>query len=483
MNYRIIFAGTVLFLASCTRQLDEKPKSIAVETFYNTKEEVDAGLNAIYPPLRSGGMLGGLYTVQVETYADYMYGRGSHAMLSDYAGLDNTNRSRTDGSWRELYTAIRNANIILDRAPGATSMSEQDKAFAIGEARFLRALSYFHLVKNWAGVPIRTVENMDAIDVKRSTQEEVYAQILEDLLAAETGLPDQSRLAGAPNKMAAKAVLADVYMHLNRWPEVKQKAGEIIASGKYSLVPISTATDYEKIYGADVVTSTEEVFYLKFSRQGNTQGFGYIMYAHYPNSGYFPPGGYYTNYSDAEANPLMKNWDRNDLRYQYNWYNQTFGLGPNTILNKKFFDRQATNANNGGNDYPMYKYSDIIYMYAEADGRINNGGTAESLEWVNKIHRRSYGLPMDQPAANDFILADYGSTNAFVDLVVQERMYEQMYEGKRWHELKRLGIVNEAVLANKGKTVAEKHLLWPIPVSETNYNKAIDPVADQNPGY
>ncbi len=483
MKSRIIVAGALLILASCTKQLEEKPKSIAVELFYNTKQEVDAGLNAIYPPLRSGGSMGGLYTVQLETYADYMYGRGSHAMLSDYVGLDNTNRSRTDGTWRELYTAIRNANIILERAPNASKMNDQDKKYALGEARFLRALCYFHLVKNWAGVPIRTVENMKEIDVKRSTAEEVYALIQEDLLAAETDLPDQPRLAGAPYKLAAKAVLADVYMHLNKWPDVKQKAGEIIASGKYSLVPIAVATDYEKIYGADVVTSTEEVFYLKFSRQGDTQGFGYIMYAHYPNSGFFPPGGYYTNYSDAEQNPLMKNWDRNDLRYQYNWYNQTFGLGPTTILNKKFFDRQATNPNNGGNDYPMYKFSDVIYMYAEADGRINNGATPESLEWINKIHRRSYGLPMDSPATNDFVLGDYGSTQAFVDLIVKERMYEQMYEGKRWHELKRLGIVNQAVLLNKGKVVDEKHLLWPIPVSEYNYNKAIDPVADQNPGY
>src|SRR5690606_15280054 len=100
-----------------------------------------------------------------------------------------------------------------------------------------------------------------------------------------------------------------------------------------------------------------------------------------------------------------------------------------------------------------------------------NGATPESLEWINKIHRRSYGLPMGSPATNDFVLGDYGSTQAFVDLIVKERMYEQMYEGKRWHELKRLGIVNQAVLLNKGKVVDEKHLLWPIPVSEYNYNK------------
>lgn len=483
MNLRIVLAGATIMLASCTKLLDEKPKSIAEQLFYNTKEEVDAGLNAIYPPLRSGGSIGALYTVQVETYADYMYGRGSHAMLSDYLGMDNTNISRTDGFWREMYRAIRNANIILDRVPEATQLSEEQKTQSMAEAHFLRGLCYFYLVRNFAGVPLRTVENMSDIDVPRGTVEQVYALIVDDLTKAESGLPAQARLSGAPNTMAAKAVMADVFMHLNRWPEVLEKTGEIISSGRFSLVPITEAADYEDIYGANVNNSPEEVFYLKFSRQGNTEGFGYIMYAHYPNSGYFPPGGYYTNYSDSENNLLMKNWDRNDLRYQYNWYSQTFGLGATTILNKKFFDREATNANNGGNDYPMYKFTDVIYMYAEADARLNNGATSESLEWINKIHRRSYGLPMDQPAANDFELADYGSTNAYMDLIMKERMYEQMYEGKRWLELKRLGIVKETVLANKGKVVADKHLLWPIPVSEYSYNKAIDPVADQNPGY
>jgi hypothetical protein len=70
----------------------------------------------------------------------------------------------------------------------------------------------------------------------------------------------------------------------------------------------------------------------------------------------------------------------------------------------------------------------------------------------------------------------------FIDKVVQERGYETMYEGKRWNDLKRLGIAKQRILEVKNIVVAEKHMLWPIPNSEILYNKAIT-AKDQNPGY
>lgn len=86
------------------------------------------------------------------------------------------------------------------------------------------------------------------------------------------------------------------------------------------------------------------------------------------------------------------------------------------------------------------------------------------------------------PSTVDFNLAAYNATT-FIDLIVKERGYEFQYEGKRWLELKRTGKAAATILAVKGKTIAQKMYLWPIPLSETNYNKALDPVKDQNPGY
>ncbi|RPD42909.1 RagB/SusD family nutrient uptake outer membrane protein [Chitinophaga barathri] len=482
MKQYLLIILSVLLLASCTKMLEEKPKSIAAELFYNTPAEVEAGLNAIYVPLRQEGALGALYQCQMEIYTEYMYGRGSHAPLNDYIGLDNTNITRVGGMWTNFYLSIRNANIVIQKTPEGNQLSDAEKQRYLAEARFLRGLSYFYLVRNWAGVPIRTEFNMDSINLKRSTQAEVYAFIMEDLQYAEQNLPDVPRLGGTPSKLVAKTVLTDVLMNLNRYADAKNKALEVISSNKFSLVNVTVAADFDKLFGPDITSSTEEIFYLKYSRTPAGQGFGYLIYAHYPGSGYYPPGGYYTFYSDSEQNSFIKNWDKNDLRYTFNWYSQTFGLGATTLINRKFSDKTTTTS--GGNDYPMYRYADILMFYAECVAQADGAPNADAMEKLNMVHRRAYGKnPLIADPAVDFKLADHNSKQAFIDLVVKERAYENCSEGKRWPDLKRLGIAGQVIQAVKGKTVLPKHLLWPIPTIEYNYNKAIDPVKDQNPGY
>ncbi|WP_346320130.1 RagB/SusD family nutrient uptake outer membrane protein [Chitinophaga sp. YIM B06452] len=482
MKQSLLIILTALTLASCSKMLEEKPKSIAAETFYNTPAEVEAGLNAIYQPIRGSGNLGALYQCQMEIYTEYMYGRGSHAPLNDYTGLDNTNITRVGDMWATFYQAIRNANIVIQKTPGGKELSDADKQRYIAEARFMRGLWYFYLVRNWAGVPIRTEFNMDSIDLKRNTKEEVYAFILADLQYAETNLPDASRLSGTPNKLVAKTVLTDVLMNMNRYADARDKALEVINSKKYSLVRVTVPEDFDKIFGPDVQSSTEEIFYIKYSRTPSGQGFAYPQYAHYPGTGYYPPGGFYTFYSDSEQNSFIKNWDKNDLRYTFNWYPQTFGLGATTILNRKFSDKTTTTS--GGNDYPMYRYADVLMFYAECVAQAGGAPTADAMEKLNMVHRRAYGKdPLAADATVDLKLADYSSKQAFIDLVVKERGYENCSEAKRWPDLKRLGIAAQVIQAVKGKTVQQKHLLWPIPTIEYNYNKAIDPVKDQNPGY
>jgi len=482
MRYLLSILIIAAALSSCKKTLDEEPQSIAAENFYNKPAEVEAGLNAIYSPLRDGNALGAIYLVQLECYADYMYGRGSHAVLNNYQGLDNTNITRVSTIWNLFYLSIRNANIMVQKIPLARSVSDAAKAQYLAEARYLRALDYFYLVRNWSGVPLRTENNMDSINLKRSSAADVYALILGDLQFAEANLPDAGRLSGAPSKWAAKTVLTEVYMWLGQYNDADNKAKEIITPGKFSLVKVSAVADFDKLYGPDITTSTEEIFYLKFSRSTAGQGWQYPIYAFYPNSGYYPPGGYYTFYSDTVKNKVLLNWNKQDLRYTYNWYSQTFGLGATTVLNRKFADKQAVTA--AGNDYPMYRYADLLLFYAETECRANNGPTADGMEKLNMVHRRAYGKdPATPDPTVDFALTDYSTPEAFLDLVQKERGYEDCSEGKRWLDLKRMGIVKQVIQDVKGITVADKHLLWPIPTTEYNYNKAIDPAKDQNPGY
>lgn len=470
-----------LFLFSCEDVLKEEPKSLAVETFYNTVAEVESAVNAIYAPLRADNCLGGLYPAQMEAYTDYSSGRGSYLVLSNFQGIDNTNITRVGQIWDLMYLAIRNANLVIANAPKGAVLSQNDKNRFVAEARFLRALTYFFLVRNWGGVPLRTEANLTEQNLKRATAEEIYQLVLSDLKFAEENLPVRAAQSGRPSRWAAKTVLADVYFYRGQHAEARDKADEVIQSRTYSLVPVTVADDFLKLFGPDVITTPEEIFYLKYTRL-NGQGFNLVMFAHHPGARLHGAGGFFAHFTDSNLNNVYKNWDGKDLRKAYNWYPYNIGLGPNTFLNKKFIDPTAPGGSGAANDYPLYRYADVLLLYAEAAARAANGPTAAALEALNQVRRRAYGRNPVQPSDVDFKLADYNA-QTFIDLVIRERGYETQYEGKRWLDLKRTGRVKEFIRAGTGKDVADKHLLWPIPVSELNFNTGLDPKADQNPGY
>ena len=121
-------------------------------------------------------------------------------------------------------------------------------------------------------------------------------------------------------------------------------------------------------------------------------------------------------------------------------------------------------------------------IYAEAASRANNGPTVEAMECLNKVHRRGYGYNSETESPVDFKISDYDA-DSFFELVLQERGYEMILECKRWLDLLRTDKAVEAIKKAEGIAMDTSMLLWAIPVVETNYNKAIDPIKDQNPGY
>lgn len=473
------FAAALLFGAtSCSDLLTENPRSLAVENFFQTAAEVESAVNAAFTPLRATNY--SVYETSLECQSDYTGGRGSWAPLHEFQGLNDANITRVAGLWDAFYLSIRNANLVIRHAPNGKSISQADKDRYVGEARFLRAFNYFQLVRNWAGVPLKKEDNMDDADVKRASVEEVYSLIVSDLTAAETVLPETPSVAGRPTRWAAKTLLADVYLHLSKFAEARDKAAEVIQSNKFSLVPVTTKADFQvKVWGPELVSTSEEIFFLKYTRQTG-QGNYMLWVANHPDTKLFNFGGAYVLYADVTS-AYYTSWNNADIRKSL-WDKINFGLGPNTLVSSRFTDQAAVGQNGAGNDDPVYSYSDVLLIYAEASSRAGNGPTAAGMEALNQVHRRAYGKAPGAAAAVDYKVADY-TAETFLDLVLQERSYEFQLEGKRWLDLKRTGRVKDVILAATGKTMADKHLLWPIPVSEMNYNKALDPAKDQNPGY
>ncbi|HEV2479848.1 MAG TPA: RagB/SusD family nutrient uptake outer membrane protein [Puia sp.] len=472
----ILYCSLLLFgLASCRKTLQESPKSIAEENFYNTPAEVQAALGAIYSPLRGSECLGAVYQSIQEATGDWFQGRASYAPISLFNGLDGTNTTRVGLIWNDFYLSIRNANLVVRDVPKGDGLTDDQKNASIGEARFMRALNYFFLVRNWGGVPLRTEQTMDSISIPRANPAAVYQLIVSDLSFAENNLPDVAPVSGRPSKWAAKTLLADVYFYEADYSDASQKAGEVIASGKYALLKVNTPDDFNNLFGAGIATTPEEIFYLDYATQST---WAFPLYTAGVGTPYLGVDGYYAIYSNT-TNPLYANWDNNDFRKAYGWYSWNTPLGPTVILNKKFTDPGSKTPDNS---YTLYRYADLLLLYAEATSLAAGAPTADAMEKLNMVHRRAYGYDPLQASPVDFQLADY-DLPSFVTLTIRERGYETQAEGKRWLDLVRSGKAAQSIQAAWGKTVSQKAFLWPIPVSELNYNKALDPAKDQNPGY
>ncbi|WP_080903657.1 RagB/SusD family nutrient uptake outer membrane protein [Parabacteroides sp. Marseille-P3160] len=467
----------LMTLISCNDLLEEKPKTVAGELFYSTPEEVETAINAAYLPFK--GSVWAELIVRLDTHTDWGYGRGTRSILNNVQGF--TSIDEMSSYWTNFYLIIRNANIVIQNTKVNEKISEADVEKFVAEARFLRALAYYHLVRNYGSVPLRTETNLKDRDLAKSSVTDIYAFILEDLEYAENYLPEIPSKSGKPGIYAAKTLLADVYLTLGEYAKARNKADEVIKSNKYALVQVTSEDDIRKnIFGPDLVTSTEEVFYIKYTRQ---VGFGnWILWVlNHETSGCFNYGGAYAHYGD-NTNIFFTRWDDIDLRKRL-WDNINFGLGTTTMVCGKYADTEAVDKSLGaGNDLPLLRYADALLIYAEASCLAGNGPTAEGMEILNQVHRRAYGLDPKTVSPVDFKQSDY-NVQSFQDLVLQERAYEFIFEGKRWYDLKRTGKAAAIIGEAKKVTIPEKAYLWPIPSSELNYNQALNPETDQNPGY
>lgn len=477
----VIVTGIFIGITSCEDVLKEEPKVMVVEQFYNSAGDLESAVNAVFEPLRSYNCFGARYTWHLECYSGmHLIRGGSYLPLIEFQGLDNTNIGRVSEMWKQFYLSIRNANLVIENAPNANNASDADIAKYTGEAKFLRALSYFYMIPMWGRLPIVNEDNYRELNIPLSSEDDVYALIINDLLYAEQNLPDDPSVAGRPTKWAAKAVLAHVYFTRGDYNPAMNKTNEVINSNKFELVGVETVDDFQKLFGANLITSTEEIFYIKYSQES---GWGYVSFLRHPADGLYNESGLYGLHLDTvlQAN-VWNRWNDADLRKQL-YFPFEFGMGPNTMLNKKFYDTERLT--DSATDFPMYRYADILLLYAEAAARVSNSPTEDAMEKLNMVHRRAYGKNPIQPSEVDFQLADYPDLSSFIDLVLMERGYEHDFEGgKRWFDLARLDKekTKEIIKDITGKDITDKHWLWPFPSAELELNDAIDS-NEQNPGY
>ncbi|WP_158594727.1 RagB/SusD family nutrient uptake outer membrane protein [Ulvibacterium marinum] len=475
-----------LVLSSCDNALEEVPEDLlSVQNFYTNEADALAAVYAMYEPMRANNYYGARYPGHFEVLADYANGRGSYAPVSEYQGLNTVNIGRTDNMWALMYQAINRANTVIGRVPDI-DMDSQLRDALVAEAHFIRAFNYFNLVRNWGGVPLRIneVTDVSTIGAPRASEQEIYDFIVSDLQIAENDLPAQPTESGRATSWAAKTLLAYVYLTLENWTNAASKAKEVIDGGAFSLVQVSQPDDFNTIFGPEIISSSEEILSLKYTRIDD-QGLFFVSFMHNAAAG-FSAAGFRVTLGDPNSS-FIQNWDNQDLRKDFNTYTSYVDGDGNVVelpeneplLFRKFSDGAAPTSDGHGNDYPLLRYPDVLLIFAEAASEANNGPTSEAYEAINQVRRRAYGLdPMAPDAGVD--LAGLSAV-AFKDAVLLERAHEFIMESKRWYDLKRTGRVQDVIEAT-GKSFSSIHLLAPIPEAEIQNNPEIG-VEDQNPGY
>ena len=482
MPTRIIPVIALLFaFISCEEALIEEPKDfISPSNFYQNQAEAEQAIAAAYASI----WLGDNYMNLVRHEAEYTIARGSWTSIGNYGQAINTDQfDRISSIWATLYNTINRANIVLTNVPGIENMSAEVKSRILAEAHFLRGRSYYELLKGWGAVPLRLepFTGTSEVAAPRAPIADVYSQVLSDLSIAETDLPETVGSAtGKASKWATKMLLAQIYMEMENWGMAAQKSNEVIESGYFSLVEVSSSDDFSKIFWT--TTSQEDIHSYHFSVN---RTHNHINWYHGTGTPYNRGEVYgFTMLVDPDA-PLVRDWDDDDLRKDFNIYTEYINADGELVQNddqskyrfKKFVKDEAGNA---VYSIPIFRLAEAYLLFAEASSKAEGAPSAAATEALNTVRRRAYGYDPYTPSPVD--IANGSSLDAFEDLVIEERGYELFFENdSRWWDLKRTGRYQD-VFAAAGKPITDYRLLLPIPQTEIDNNPALGQ-SEQNPGY
>ncbi len=456
---------------ACEDNLAEQPFSfITDQNFYKSERDAQSGLNAVYDILRERSYYGESVIRLLEVNSDYVV---PFALVSVYSIESDANTFSSANTlirdwWRTIYRGVNRANSVIKRVPQVPGMSDTGKTRAVAEAKFLRALFYFDLVRSFGPVPLVTepTENLDNLRPERQAITAVYTQIETDLKDAIAGLPVSYTGAdiGRATSGAAKAMLAKVYLTNKKWAEAAQLSGEVVKSNTYSLF-----ADYRDTFRPETKNGREHLFSVQFSCVDLAFGSPYSSFLAidftYPigqiNQGnYFIAPAFATAFDPADARKAVSVISQR-AGPDGKVYQQRFGLATD-----KFWDDKPCGRGEARNNWPLLRYADVLLMYAEA---LNEAGgpTADAYGAINQVRTRAK-LPA---------LANLNQSQ-FRDAVAMERAFELSFEGHRRWDLLRTGKYQQAMQAAGVKT-SPQYELFPIPLEERDVN----PNLTQNTGF
>ncbi len=455
-----LFLTAFVGLTACQKDfLELKPLSQPnVDNFYKTANDFGNAVNGAYDALQSATQYGGDYNTLIEARSDNVLDNDPSSSAGLRYNIDRfiepTTNSVLRDTWGSLYTGINRCNLILDKIDAVT-MDAPLKARYKGEAQFIRALSYFNLVRLWGKVPLVLTAGTttDARSYTRNEIAEVYTAIEKDLTAAAAGLPVSYTSAdvGRATSGAAKGLLGKVYVTEKKYDLAVSTLKELVTGTTYQLLP-----NVADVFSVANKNNAELLFAVKF-KKGGLLGEGHGSW-------------YGTSIGDNIEPSLRAAFTAGDKRLPL-----TVQVPVPTSINavpRKFYDELSATSD-VGNDFPVLRFADVLLLYAEAVNEVGYQATGDAFTALNRVRTRA-GVPA-------YTATDLGTKEAFRTAVIKERRLELALENDRWFDLIRTGTAVEAIKVT-GITMPAYRVYYPIPQSEIDVynNKTTFP---QNEGY
>lgn len=503
-----IAAGWLLSVA-CVK-LDEDPQSfLSPEQFYKNQGDAIAAVNALYHQLNHDpngqqGLYNSLYNTGMDFMSDDL-DAGPGSPNPDVQSLSKLSHSATvirgKEIWQQHYANINRANVALEKIP-LIDFDAALKNRLLGEARTIRALHYFDLVRLYGAVPLvltdQTVLPLEQLQAPRTSVDSVYDQIILDLKEAVNLFHNgASGEKGRATEGAAKSLLSKVYLTKRDWANAVTTANEVI-NGPYGY---DLEEDYSRVFLPAYKNGKEHIWSAQFLSNAGGQGnatMGRDIYTGIPGlkGSYGDQVRFYTVGTDKffSIYKLYSPKDkRRDVSFTTHFTSPTNGRvygklndpnipGDSTPFLNKYFDPGAVaNTAEAATNTHIIRFAEVLLIHAEAENELH-GPTTEAYASINRVRHRAGLDPLTEDLDKD----------RFRDSVYLDRRLELVNEFQRWFDLIRQtgpAITNVGpegrgtLLINLQKVgknnVAKKHYLFPIPQLERDRNKLLT----QNEGW
>ena len=476
-----------LFMVSCVDTVLLPDDKTVDEDFWQTKSDVSLMVEGAYKSMLSADVISRLI-VWGDFRSDELLpvsSISSNSIVTALTEIDaqNIQTNNTFASWGSLYSVINNCNIVLDRAGSVMSIdpsyTEGDYNTDCSQMLALRALCYFYLVRNFRDVPYNShayMTSSEEMNISQSSPDSVLQCCINDLVKAEQTALDPSafsdwRRVGHINRDAINAILADIYlwrgsiMHNNSdYQKCIEYCDKVIESKKLQHIPGRNEVEVKEYPLADGLraytdlfinqNAEESIFELQFDGTSNANSaLCQYLYKYRNNNS---PNGYMkaSTIFGTVGNGAAVYTQTGDYRYLLNCY--AVGTGADAYDVRKMVAQVEWNINNPvgqkgqarstergydyfAQNYIFYRLSDVMLMKAEAETALAEDNTdpqlRDAFNLVQYVNARSI---YSGNLANDSLKwSSFNTKNAMETLVLQERLRELCFEGKRWYDLLR----------------------------------------------